>query len=32
VRRPLLQLTEAERAATRAAFLSCGLAAAQAAE
>jgi 4-hydroxy-tetrahydrodipicolinate synthase len=32
VRRPLLQLTEAERAATRAAFLSCGLAAAQATE
>lgn len=32
VRRPLLQLTETERAATRAAFLSCGLTAARAAE
>jgi 4-hydroxy-tetrahydrodipicolinate synthase len=32
VRRPLLQLTEAERAATRAVFRSCGLVAAQAAE
>jgi 4-hydroxy-tetrahydrodipicolinate synthase len=32
VRRPMLQLTEAERAATRAAFATCGLARPQAAE
>lgn len=32
VRRPMLQLTEAERAATRAAFATCGLTPAQAAE